>query len=173
MNTVIYFGKAIQSVADASGSDYASLADQINGMAGIFDTCHLLASNAGWWNRRAPALPEPAKTRVIEAMESAGLPIGQRLTAEEIIAMAPEKLCLTHSELSEGMEGHRKGLMDDKLTHRPALEVEMADAVIRIADFCKAMNLDLSGAIIEKLAFNLHRPDHKPESRAAAGGKTY
>lgn len=48
--------------------------------------------------------------------------------------LVTKKLCLTHSELSEALEGHRKGLMDDKLTHQPMLEVELADAVIRIAD---------------------------------------
>jgi len=36
-----------------------------------------------------------------------------------------------------------------------------------------ALNLDLGGAIAEKLAYNAQRADHKPEARAAAGGKTY
>ena len=88
-------------------------------------------------------------------------------------ALVAEKLCLTHSEISEAMEGHRKGLMDDKLPHRPMIEVELADAVIRIADLAGALGLDLGGAIAEKMAFNAVRPDHKPEARAAAGGKAY
>lgn len=94
----------------------------------------------------------------------------QKLLAGALVA---QKLCLTHSEVSEGMEGHRKGLMDDKLPHRTMLEVEMADAVIRIADLAGALGLDLGGAIAEKLVFNATRPDHKPENRAAAGGKSY
>lgn len=88
-------------------------------------------------------------------------------------ALVAEKLCLTHSEVSEGMEGHRKGLMDDKLPHRPMLEVELADAVIRIADLAGALGLDLGGAIADKMAFNAVRPDHKPEARQAEGGKAY
>ena len=44
----------------------------------------------------------------------------------------PEMLCLIHSEISEAMEGYRKNLMGDKLPHRSMLEVELADAVIRI-----------------------------------------
>mgnify|MGYP006349668133 FL=1 len=44
----------------------------------------------------------------------------------------PEMLMLVVSEVVEGLEGHRKNLMDDKLPHRPMLEVELADAVIRI-----------------------------------------
>ena len=46
----------------------------------------------------------------------------------------PEMLCLVHSEVSEAMEGFRKNLMDDKLPHRQMLEVELADAVIRILE---------------------------------------
>ena len=94
----------------------------------------------------------------------------QRLLAGALVA---QKLCLTHSEVSEGMEGHRKGLMDDKLPHRSMLEVELADAVIRIFDLAGAMRMDLGGAIAEKLAFNAQRPDHKLENRMKAGGKAY
>lgn len=71
------------------------------------------------------------------------------------------------------MDGHRKNLMDDKLPHRKMLEVELADAVIRIFDLAGAMNLDVAGAIAEKIAFNTHRPDHKPENREKEGGKAY
>ncbi len=71
------------------------------------------------------------------------------------------------------MEGHRKGLADDKLPHRLMVEVELADAVIRIADLAGALGLDLGGAIAEKLEYNRNRPDHKPENRNADGGKKY
>jgi hypothetical protein len=84
-----------------------------------------------------------------------------------------ELLCLVHSEISEAMEGARKGLMDDKLTHRPMLEVELADAVIRCFDMAGGLRLDLPGAIAEKLLFNQSRADHKPASRKAEGGKSF
>lgn len=45
-----------------------------------------------------------------------------------------EMLMLAVSELAEAMEGHRKNLQDDKLTHRPMMEVELADFVIRCFD---------------------------------------
>jgi NTP pyrophosphatase (non-canonical NTP hydrolase) len=63
--------------------------------------------------------------------------------------------------------------MDDKLPHRPAIEVELADALIRICDLAGALNVDLPGAVVEKMAYNRDRPDHKAENRAAAGGKAY
>lgn len=85
----------------------------------------------------------------------------------------PEKLCLIHSEISEGMEGYRKDLMDDHLPHRPMIEVELGDAVIRIADLAGHLGLDLSGAILEKMEYNRTREDHKPENRALEGGKKF
>lgn len=122
--------------------------------------------NAGWWHIDGG---EGAKISVVEIIHNPQDAIMQRLG----VAMVAEKLCLTHSEISEAMEGHRKGLMDDKLPHREMIEVELADTVIRIMDLCGALGLDLEGAINEKLEFNKHRPDHKIENREKEGGKKY
>lgn len=88
-------------------------------------------------------------------------------------ALVAEKLALIHSEVSEAMEASRKNLMDDKLTHRKGVEVELADAVIRILDLAGALNLDLAGAIQEKLMYNKTREDHKIENRLGPNGKSY
>lgn len=109
--------------------------------------CHGLAVAAGWWS-------DPK-------------------TGERINRNTGELLMLVVSEIAEGMEGHRKDLMDDKLPHRKMLEVELADAVIRIFDIGGSQGFDLGTAIAEKLAFNAQRADHKPEARLAAGGKKY
>jgi len=77
------------------------------------------------------------------------------------------------SEVAEAMEGHRKGLMDDKLPHRTMLEVELADALIRILDAGRGLGLDIPGAVLEKNEFNRSRVDHTLEHRRAAGGKKY
>ena len=84
-----------------------------------------------------------------------------------------EMLALVHSEVSEALEGHRKGLMDDHLPDRPMVEVELADAVIRIADLAGYLELDLGGAVLAKLEYNRHRADHKLENRAKVGGKAF
>ena len=113
------------------------------------DACHGVALNAGWWT---------------------DLHSGEDLRGKRNVG---ELLCLIHSEISEAMEGHRKRLADDKLPWRPMLEVELADAVIRIFDMGGGMNLDLAGAIAEKLSYNAQRADHKPENRRAEGGKAF
>jgi len=127
------------------------------------DACHGAADRAGWWNDTKSGLFLKGVVR------SPANPIEDRLAK----ALVAEKLALIHSEVSEAMEGHRKNLQDDKLPHRKMIEVELADAVIRICDLAGAMGLDLGRAIAEKMAFNAVRPDHKPEARNAENGKAY
>lgn len=94
-------------------------------------------------------------------------------TGEPIDRNVGEMLCLVHSEISEALEGHRKGLMDVHLPHRPMIEVELADAIIRIFDIAAGLKLDLGGAYEEKKAYNAIRDDHKKENRLKPGGKKY
>lgn len=124
----------------------------------LSEMCHAASHNAGWWN-------DPKTGQDLREECRAGTRFGKALVAE--------KLALIHSEVSEAMEGARKGLADDKLPHRKMIEVELADAVIRIGDLAGALGLDLGGAIAEKMAFNAVRPDHKKEARTAEGGKAY
>jgi NTP pyrophosphatase (non-canonical NTP hydrolase) len=84
-----------------------------------------------------------------------------------------ELLMLVVSEIAEAMEGVRKNLMDDKLPHRQMVEVELADAMIRMFDIAGAYGLDLGGAIAEKRAFNASRADHKVENRLKDDGKKF
>lgn len=109
------------------------------------DMCHSLAKKSGWWD---------------------GVEVNDK-------NVCGTKIALMHSELSEALEGVRKGLADSHLMHRSAEEVELADAVIRIFDYAGARKLDLANAMLEKLAYNQQRADHKPENRAKEGGKSF
>lgn len=81
------------------------------------------------------------------------------------------KLCLSHSEISEGMEGLRKNLADDKLPHWPMLAVEIADAIIRLLDIAGYFGWPIGQIMAEKMAYNAIRKDHQLEVRNADGGK--
>lgn len=94
-------------------------------------------------------------------------------TGEPIVRNKGELQMLIVSEIAEAMEWCRKGLMDDHLPHRTMEEVEMADAMIRIFDYCGAFGLDIEGAYREKMAYNASRADHKPENRIKDGGKKF
>lgn len=84
-----------------------------------------------------------------------------------------ELLMLCVSELAEALEGERKGLMDDKLPHYPAFDVELADCVIRIADLAGSRGIKLGTIIAEKMEYNANRADHKIENRMKEGGKKF
>lgn len=112
--------------------------------------CHNAAAKAGWWTDIKTGEPTINRPHCVG-----------------------EKLMLIVSEVAEAMEGHRKNKMDEHLPHRKNVEVELADAVIRIFDLAGAMGLDMGGAIAEKMSYNSTREDHKIENRRAEGGKAY
>lgn len=130
----------------------------LTGVKQLQKTCHKASLDAGWWIDPETGLDLGAEVRN-------GTRFGKALVAE--------KLCLTHSEISEAMEGHRRDSMDDHLPNRKMIEVELADAYIRIADLAGLLDLDLAGAVVDKLAYNAQREDHKLENRAKADGKKY
>ena len=94
-------------------------------------------------------------------------------TGEPITLNHGERFALMHSELSEAFEAVRKDAMDDHLPNRRGVEAELADALIRILDYCGDNNLDIGGAFVEKLQYNRQRQDHTNAARLAPEGKKF
>lgn len=115
----------------------------------LVEICHRAAATSGWWT---------------------DLKTGEDLRQANNV---PEKLILIVSEVAEAMEGHRKDLQDDHLPQFKMVEVELADAIIRICDLAGAKGYRVAEALGAKLAYNAQRADHKPENRRAEGGKQY
>lgn len=108
------------------------------------------------------------------AIHTANTHFYRDLATDEPINRNPgEMLCLIHSEVSEMLEGVRKGGDDKHLPDRTVEEVEAADVLIRLLDYCCYRRLDLGGATLAKLAYNRTRADHTREARLAAGGKKF
>lgn len=140
--------------ADRAAAVNAALTDAVQRLGAAVDeacdTIHRINVEAGWWS---------------------DLETGEDLHGKRNVG---ELLALVHSEVSEALEGHRKGLMDDKLPHRPMFRVELVDTMIRLFDILGSEQNDEHPAgeiFVEKVLFNMGRADHKPENRRLAGGK--
>jgi hypothetical protein len=72
-----------------------------------------------------------------------------------------ELIALMHSELSEAMEEWREHGVSGRRAWEAGVEpkpvglgIELADCVIRIADFCERWGLDLTASLEMKMAYN-------------------
>jgi len=126
--------------------------DQIRIAEGFEALCHAAhgaSVAAGWW------------TDLVTGQSTIG------------IRNKPEMLMLMVSELAEAMEGLRKNLRDDKLPHRPWSKSSWPTASFALPTSLVPMATTWPGAIIEKMAFNAQREDHKIENRLKEGGKQF
>lgn len=71
-----------------------------------------------------------------------------------------EMIALMHSELSEMLEGVRKPGPDAHCPDYTSEEIEAADLMIRLMDYCAGHHLRLPEAVLRKMEFNATR-EHK------------
>ncbi|BCV03197.1 MAG: hypothetical protein CM15mV62_710 [uncultured marine virus] len=69
-----------------------------------------------------------------------------------------EAMALMHSEISEALEAMRNGNpSSSQIIEFNSVEEELADVVIRIMDYAFGKDLDVAGAILAKIEYNMDR----------------
>lgn len=133
----------------------------------LVETAHTKAVTAGWWTQ-LPKLGDEISGNLPEQDLRYNYPVGERAGGSKSVG---DLISLIHTEVSEAYEGHRCNAQDEKLPEFLALEVELADAVIRIFDMAGGLSLRLADALAFKMAYNEIRPDHTHAERMKDDGK--
>jgi hypothetical protein len=94
-------------------------------------------------------------------------------TGESTVATRnrPEMMMLVVTELSEANDGLIHCKMDDKLPHRPMVDVELADAAIRLHDLMGAEGIDVTSETSDAVEVYLADYESLVDSVRTQGGE--
>ena len=118
------------------------------------------------WAYKTPHVLDQMATNVYSANKAQGfwedteaaIKSADTASSPTIKAYTAQKLMLIVSEVSEALEADRKDLLDSHLPEYPGLQVELADAIIRILDMCGGYNIPIGEIVEAKLEYNASRP---------------
>jgi len=160
---------ASSKLGEATGKHKPSIRTSTHKRQLMIWKSHLCATDT--WDDVRP--PEENRTVVIKEPNMDELTIKQLVTESHSTAKSKgwwdekinigEKVALMHSELSEALEEYRshgeKKVYQRKSDGKPeGFIFELADTVIRIADLCGELDLNLEKALKTKMQFNKTRP---------------
>jgi hypothetical protein len=154
---VARYGEGVCDFDDFSGVTNADLQDArfVYLFESLAQQAHETARSKGWYDKRDELLclvQENGSGDVIQLARTALLGLS---------------ISLMHSELSEGLENARAGMVpDDKIPEFSGVEAELADVIIRIMDTAASEGLRVGEAVVAKMAMNRSR-EHKHGGKLA------
>jgi NTP pyrophosphatase (non-canonical NTP hydrolase) len=132
--------------------------DILKGLVALGIITNDMSREKGFWD------PHPVFEKIMASGELAAVLTQdeRRVIEQKFDRNDGEALMLMVSELGECLEAMCKN-PDEPSEHIPdftAVEEELADLVIRVAEFARGRNYSLAGAVLAKIKFNASRP-HK------------
>lgn len=119
----------------------------------IQEACNKMAHSKGWYESQLEYLRKGMDFGIEGKMQE------DDFKDEIELAQDGTRIALMHSELSEALEGLRRG--NGHSYHIPdfsAVEEEFADVIIRIMDVSQERGWKVAEALIAKMEFNATRP---------------
>lgn len=126
----------------------------------MMDEAHQTAVEKGWWEKTCPKCNGTGKPQWSDPDYVCSVCKGAKLVFDD--RNVGEVLMLCVSELAEAFEEYRDGTGLKQIYYKgdkpEGFPVEVADTLIRLLDYCAAMDIPVQKAWTLKSAYNRERP---------------